>query len=78
MADDNYEPNRFLGFPVRPRPSTKDAKDAKDAERTKQRDQESQRFMGFPVDGFDAIDLDWLDSLVHPIRAYQRWRRRSG
>ena len=32
--------------------------------------------MGFPVDWFDGVDLDWLDSLAHPVRSYQRWLRR--
>ena len=63
MAGDKYEPNRFLGFPVSRDPHAR-------------QDREPQRVMGFPVDWFDGIDLDWMGSLVHPIRGYQRWLRR--
>jgi hypothetical protein len=61
---DQYEPNRFLGFPVTRNP------------RVPRQGEESQRVMGFPVDWFSGVDLDWLDSLAHPIRSYQRWLRR--
>lgn len=69
MADDRYEPNRFLGFPVRTGPQTK-------------RDEESQRVMGFPVDLFSGSgsdrrrDRDQARPLPHPIRGYKRWLRR--
>jgi hypothetical protein len=73
MADDRYEPNRFLGFPVRTGPRVK-------------RDEESQRVMGFPVDWFSGSgsgsgsdhhrDRDQVRPLPHPIRGYKRWLRR--
>ena len=63
MADDRYEPNRFLGFPVRTGPRVK-------------RDEESQRFMGFPVDWFGGADRVQVEPLAHPIRGYKRWLRR--
>jgi hypothetical protein len=74
VADDHYEPNRFLGFPVRtgpPGPRGPRGPRAKPQE-------ESQRVMGFPVDfdWFADAGLDWLDWLVHPVRACQRWLRR--
>lgn len=66
MADDRYEPNRFLGFPVRTGP-----RDGRDG-----RDEESQRVMGFPVDWFGSLDRGQVGPLAHPIRGYKRWRRR--
>jgi hypothetical protein len=78
VADDQYEPNRFLGFPVRtggaggagaPGPAGSRGPRAK-------RQEEPQRVMGFPLDWPAGADLDWLDSLVHPVRAGQRWLRR--
>lgn len=63
MADDQYEPNRFLGFPVRT------------GQRANQ-DEESQRVMGFPVDGFGGVDRVQVGPLAHPIRGYKRWLRR--
>jgi len=63
MADDRYEPNRFLGFPVGT------------GQRAK-RDEESQRFMGFPVDWFGGADRVQVEPLAHPIRGYRRWLRR--
>jgi len=32
--------------------------------------------LGFPVDWFVGIDLDWISSLAHPVRSYQQWQRR--
>jgi hypothetical protein len=32
--------------------------------------------MGFPVDTFSGIDLEWLRPLAHRIREYRRWLRR--
>jgi hypothetical protein len=75
MADDRYEPNRFLGFPVRTGPRVK-------------RDEESQRVMGFPTDWFGSggggsssssdnhRDRDQVRPLPQPIRGYKRWLRR--
>jgi hypothetical protein len=66
MADDQYEPNRFLGFPWRP--------DRQDGQARKV--EESQRVMGFPVDWFGTTDRDGFPALTHPIREYRRWLRR--
>ena len=63
MPDDDYEPKRVLGIPL-----------ARD--RQARQGEESQRVMGFPVDGFSGVDLDWVRSLAHPIRGYRRWLRR--
>jgi hypothetical protein len=63
MADDGFEPNRILGFPVRT------------GQRAK-RDEESRRVMGFPVDGFGGIERVQDAPLAHPIRGYKRWLRR--
>jgi hypothetical protein len=72
MADDHYEPNRFLGFPVRTGPHAK-------------RGEESQRVMGFPVDwvnwfgasdGGSDRDRGQAGPLAHPVRGYKRWLRR--
>jgi hypothetical protein len=66
MADDRYEPNRILGFPVRT------------GQRAK-RDEESQRVMGFPVDWFGGVERVQDAPLARPIRGYKRWlRRRRG
>jgi hypothetical protein len=67
MADDPYEPNRVLGFGYTRNPRAR-------------REEEPQRFMGFPVDTFSGVDLDWAWSLMHPVRACRRWlaRRRLG
>jgi hypothetical protein len=63
MTGDEYEPKRVLGFPVTRDPHAR---------------QETQplRAMGFSADRSDGIDMDWIRSLAHPIRGYQRWRRR--
>jgi len=63
MADDGYEPNRILGFPVR-------------TDQRAKRDEESQRVMGFPVGGFGGVDRVQVWPLAHPIRGYKRWLRR--
>jgi hypothetical protein len=76
---DHYEPNRFLGFPVRTGPRAK-------------RGEESQRVMGFPVDlanwfggdgggssdgdGSSGSDRNQPGPLAHPIQGYKRWLRR--
>jgi hypothetical protein len=71
VADDHYEPNRFLGFPVRTGTSRTVGPRAK-------RQEESQRVMGFPIDldWLVGADLAWLDALTHPVRTCQRWLRR--
>ena len=75
MPDDGYEPNRFLGFPVRSGPRPK-------------RHGESQRVLGFPVDWFGSVapadsavrdgsvGRDQVWPLAHPILGYKRWLRR--
>jgi hypothetical protein len=68
MTDDRYEPNRFLGFPVRTGPHAKP-------------DEESQRVTGFSVDlanwfGGGGSDRDQPGPLAHPIQGCKRWLRR--
>lgn len=73
MAGDRYEPNRFLGFPVRAKPH---AGQSDEPQPYAGRSEEPQRVMGFPVDSFGSVDLDWLRSLAHPVWGYKRWVRR--
>lgn len=61
--DDQYEPNRVLGIPLR------------SGTRARQ-DEEPQRVLGFSDDWPAAIDLEWVRSLAHPVRGYRRWLRR--
>ena len=81
MADDRYEPNRFLGFPVRTGPE-RTGQERTGQETTgpqAQRQEESQRVMGFPVDWFAGFGSDGRNQarpLAHPIRGYKRWLRR--
>jgi hypothetical protein len=63
MANDGYEPNRVLGVPWPPGPRARQG-------------QESQRVMGFPVDWFGQVDVEWFRSMAHPVRTYRRWVRR--
>jgi hypothetical protein len=63
MADQQHEPDRVLGIPLRSDTRTMQG-------------EEPQRVMGFPVDWFADIDLDWVRSLAHPVRGYRRWLRR--
>ena len=60
---DQHEPNRVLGIPWRPDSQARQG-------------EEPQRVMGFPVDWFGFIDRDWMWSIAHPVRGYQRWLRR--
>ena len=63
MNSDREEPNRVLGLPRRTGPQARQG-------------EEQQHVMGFSADWFGSVDLDWIGSLVHPIRAYKRWTRR--
>jgi hypothetical protein len=63
MPRDQEESNRFLGMPLR-------------TDRQVRQRPESQRVLGFPVDWFAGIDLDWISSLAHPVRSYRQWQRR--
>jgi hypothetical protein len=76
MADDRYEPNRVLGFPIRADRPGQQRPEGKGQRRPDGQRGEPQRVMGFPVDSFGPVDLDWLVPLVHPIREYRRWVRR--
>ena len=62
MTSSREERNRFLGFPVGSDPHREQ--------------REEQHVMGIPADVFEDVNLDWLRSLAHPVRAYQRWARR--
>jgi hypothetical protein len=78
VADDHYEPNRFLGFPVRTgRTGHTDQTGQTDHTGHHARQgEESQRVMGFPVDWFGGADRDQVRPLAHLIQACKRWLRR--
>jgi hypothetical protein len=71
MADDQHEPNRFLGFPWQPGSPARQGGESQPS-----RGKESQRVMGFPVDWFGGTDRNGFLPLTHPIREYKRWLRR--
>jgi hypothetical protein len=35
-----------------------------------------QRVLGFPVDTFKNVDVDFFRGFVHPVKTYRRWSRR--
>ena len=67
MAGDSEERNKVFGMPRGADPRAKQG-------------EESQRVLGVPVDWYGPVDLSWLPSIRHPIKAYKRWalRRRFG
>jgi hypothetical protein len=71
MSGDRYEPNRFLGFPVRADPRA-----GPEGEPHPRQGEEPQRVMGFPVDWLGLGDGDGPGSLAEPIRKGWRWLRR--
>ena len=77
MADDHYEPNRFLGFPVRTARPPRPAQPGETQTRAQPRAQgeESQRVMGFPVDWLGASDQP--RPLAQLIRSCKRWLHRD-
>ena len=79
MADDHYEPNRFLGFPVRtarpPRPAQPGETRAQTRAQPRAQGEESQRVMGFPVDWLGASDQP--RPLAQLIRSCKRWLHRD-
>jgi hypothetical protein len=71
MANDRHarqgeEPQRVLGQPIW------------DLGPHARQGEEPQRVLGFPIGSFgpSPADREWLLSLAHPIRTYQRWVRR--
>ncbi len=68
MAGGGEEPNRVFGMVRR------------DIGPHARQGEERQRVLGVPVDWYGPVDLDWVRSLIHPIKAYKRWtlRRRLG
>jgi hypothetical protein len=58
------ERNRIFGIPI-------------GADRPARQLEEHQRVLGFPVDWFRSVDLDWLRPLAHLVRACKRWARRG-
>jgi hypothetical protein len=68
MSGDGYEPNRFLGFPIRPKPQARQDGEPDAASQG----EEPQRVMGFPVDWSGPAG----GSLADPIRKGWRWLRR--
>ncbi len=63
MPGNAEEPKRVFGLPG-----------GQDRYRPPRR--EPQRVLGFPVDWFGGVDVEFFRSFVHPIRAYRRWDRR--
>jgi len=63
MPDDGFEPNRVFGMPRGRDPHARQG-------------EEPQRVMGIPVGWFGPVNHDAAQPLLHPIRAYRRWRRR--
>lgn len=74
MADDHYEPNRFLGFPVRTGRTGHTDQTGHTGHHARQ-GEESQRVMGFPVDWFGGVDRDQVRPLARAIQACKRWLR---
>ena len=35
-----------------------------------------QRVLGFPVDTFKNVDVEFFRGLLHPVKSYRRWSRR--
>ena len=35
-----------------------------------------QRVLGFPVDTFKHVDVEFFRGVVHPLKSYRRWSRR--
>lgn len=62
MAGDEEERNRIFGIPVRTGHLTRQV-------------EQQQRVLGFPVDWFRSVDLGWLGSVAHAVRAYRRYAR---
>ncbi len=65
MSADREEPDKVLGMPrsyLGPHGT-----------RGQRQDEEHKRVLGVPVDWYGPVDWDWLRSLRHPVRAYQRW-----
>jgi hypothetical protein len=63
MPGNAEEPKRVFGMPG--------GQDRYQAPR-----REPQRALGFPVDWFGGVDVEFFRSFIHPIRAYRRWDRR--
>ena len=63
MPSDHEESGRMFGVPVRGGPA-------------RQQRSEPQRVLGFPVDMFKGVDVDFFRGLVHPVKSYRRWSRR--
>jgi hypothetical protein len=77
MSGDRYEPNRFLGFPVRAEPrgdSRAGPGSGSGGEQRPRQGEEPQRVMGFPVDWLGPGDGP--GSLAEPVRKGWRWLRR--
>lgn len=39
-------------------------------------EEEPKRVLGVPVDQWGPVDVEWLRSMLHPLRSVKRWRRR--
>lgn len=83
MRREEEEPNRVLGFPVRPRQAAGQGQQPPGLPGIRPRPgpasqrEEPQRVLGFAVDWFGLADRGLLARLARPIREFrQRVRRR--
>jgi hypothetical protein len=62
MPNDREESRRMFGVPA--------------DQSARQNRPAPQRVLGFPVDTFKNVDVDFFRGLLHPVRGYRRWSRR--
>jgi len=78
VSDEQHEPNRVLGFPVgrspalRPQRQGMRAAPSHESPVTGRDGQESQRVLGFRLDWFRQVNLDWLRTLARTATGKRR------
>ena len=65
MTGDGEERNRMFGVPA-----------SDQARQARQNRPAPQRVLGFPVDTFRNVDVDFFRGFLHPVKRYRRWSRR--
>jgi len=63
VTRDRAAPTRMFGVPM-------------GRGRSRRKDEEPQRALGFPVDMFGDIDVEFFRGFLHPVKACRRWQRR--